>query len=129
SPVILRLAEMYLIRAEANAKSGSTQLALDDVNLIRKRAGLTGTAQYTLADLKGRGTVLNVVLEEKRLEFFLEGHRYFDLYRNNLPMIRAYIGFHGTDHFNFTVLPNNPRVIYFIPEDETIVNPNLVQNP
>ncbi len=129
SPVYLRLAEMYLNRAEANAKLGNDQLALDDVNLIRTRAGLTGTAQYTLADLKGRASVLDVVLEERRLELFFEGHRYFDLFRNNRPMVRAYIGFHGTDHFNFTVLPTDARVIYFIPEDETIVNTNLIQNP
>lgn len=129
SPVYLRLAEMYLTRAEANAKLGNYQLALDDVNLIRRRSGLTGTALYTLADLKGRESVLDVVLEERRLELFLEGHRYFDLFRNNKPMVRAYIGFHGTDRFNFTVLPTSTRVVYFIPEDEIIVNPNLKQNP
>lgn len=129
SPVYLRLAEMYLNRAEANAKLGNDQLAIDDVNVIRARAGLTGTAQYTLTDLKGRASVLDVVLEERRLELFFEGHRYFDLFRNNRSMVRAYIGFHGTDHFNFTVLPTDDRVIYFIPEDETIVNTNLAQNP
>lgn len=129
SPVYLRLAEMYLNRAEANAKLGNVQLALDDVNLIRKRAGLTGAALYTIADLKGRPSALDVVLEERRLELFLEGHRYFDLFRNNRPMVRAYIGFHGTDRFNFTVLPTAARVVYFIPEDEIIVNSNLVQNP
>lgn len=129
SPVILRLAEMYLNRAEANAKLGNDQAALDDVNIIRRRAGLSGTALYTLDDLKGRGSVLNVVLEERRLEFFFEGQRVFDLYRNNLPMIRNYPGFHGTDHYNFRIEPTDPQVIFLIPEREINANPNLVQNP
>src|SRR5690606_18544380 len=129
SPVIFRLAEMYLIRAEANAKLGNNQAAIDDVNIIRRRANLSGTALYTVGDLKGRGSVLNVVLEERRLELFFEGHRPFDLYRNNLPMIRNYPGFHGTDHYHFRVEPTDPQVIFFIPEGEMNVNPNLVQNP
>lgn len=129
SPVIFRLAEMYLIRAEANAKLGNNQVAIDDVNMIRRRANLSGTALYTVGDLKGRGSVLNVVLEERRLELFFEGHRPFDLYRNNLPMIRNYPGFHGTDHYHFRVEPTDPQVIFFIPEGEMNVNPNLVQNP
>ena len=129
SPVIFRLAEMYLNRAEANAKLGNYQAAIDDVNLIRRRAGLSGSALYTVDDLKGRGSVLDVVLEERRLEFFLEGHRPFDLYRNNLPMIRHYPGFHGTDHYNFTVEPTDPQVIFLIPEREMNANPNLTQNP
>jgi len=129
SPVILRLAEMYLNRAEANAKLGNMQLAIDDVNLIRQRAGLSGDALYSVDDLKWHESVLDVVLEERRLEFFFEGHRVYDLFRNNLPMTRRYIGFHGTDHFNFSVPPEDDRVVFFIPEYEIINNPNLVQNP
>lgn len=129
SPVISRLAEMYLNRAEANAKLGNSQEAIDDVNIIRKRAGLSGSALYTVDDLKGRASVLDVVLEERRLEFFFEGHRYYDLYRNNLPMIRSYPGFHGTDHYNFRVDPRANNIIYLIPQYSIVNNPNLTQNP
>ena len=129
SPVIFRLAEMYLIRAEANAKLGNYQEAIDDVNIIRSRAGLSGSALYTVDDLKGRGSVLNVVLEERRLELFFEGHRPFTLFRNNLPMVRNYPGFHGADHYHFVVEPTDPQVIFLIPEHEMKANPNLVQNP
>jgi hypothetical protein len=52
SPVFLRLAEMYMIRAEANAKLGNNQAAIDDVNLIRQRAGLSGSQLYTVADFE-----------------------------------------------------------------------------
>ena len=129
SPVVLRLAEMYLNRAEANAKLGNDQLAIDDVNVIRERAGLSGTALYAVDDLKGHPSVFDVVLEERRLELAFEGHRTMDLYRNNRPMVRAYDGFHSPDRFNQTILPTSDRVIFYIPEREIIVNPNLTQNP
>lgn len=129
SPVYLRLAEMYLNRAEAYAKSGQNEKAIEDVNLIRRRAGLSGDALYTVSDLKGRGSILNVVLEERRMELAYEGHRPGDLFRNKLPLVRAYPGLHGTDNFHHRVEPTDPRVIFFIPEREIIVNPNLQQNP
>ncbi len=129
SPVYLRLAEMYLNRAEAYAKTGQPETALQDVNLIRQRAGLTGSALYSIGDLKGHSTVLEVVLEERRLELAYEGHRPGDLYRNNLPLVRAYPGLHGTDNFHFRVEPTDPRVVFYIPEREINVNPNLTQNP
>lgn len=130
SPAIYRLAEMYLNRAEANAKLGNGQLALDDVNIIRSRAGLTGADLYVIGNLHGRSSVLQVVLDERRLEFAFEGGmRRDDLLRNNLPMIRNY-GKPGIPGSNITVQPTAPRVIYFIPLNETngITN-SLEQNP
>jgi hypothetical protein len=44
-------------------------------------------------------------------------------------LVRAYPGLHGTDNFNHRVEPTDPRIIFFIPEREIIVNPKLVQNP
>jgi hypothetical protein len=130
SPVILRLAEMYLNRAEANAKLGNDQLALNDVNLLRLRAGLRDDQLYSVADLIDMASVLDAVLEERQLELAFEGHRQFDLFRNNRPLVRAYKGYHGADNdrYNHRVEPTDPRVIYFIPEREINVNPNLVQN-
>lgn len=133
SPVYLRLAEMYLNRAEANAKLGNTQLALDDVNLIRQRAGLSGSQLYTPGSL-GTKSVLNVVMEERWLELAFEGHRSYDLFRNNLPMERNYPGTHSlnntpTTNINQTVLPTDDRVVFFIPQAEVDRNPNLTQNP
>jgi len=130
SPAIYRLAEMYLNRAEANAKLNNGQLALDDVNTIRRRAGLTGTDLYALGSLRGRSSILQVVLDERRLEFAFEGgQRRDDLLRNNLPMIRTY-GKPGVPGSNITVQPTDPRVIYFIPLNETNgVTNSLEQNP
>ncbi|KAA0989102.1 RagB/SusD family nutrient uptake outer membrane protein [Dyadobacter aurulentus] len=133
SPVYLRLADMYLVRAEANAKLNNTAAALADVNLIRTRAGLTGAALYTAGNLAGK-TVLDVVLEERFLELAFEGHRIYDLFRNNRPMVRNYPGTHSqnntpTTNVNQTVLPTDPRVVFFIPQNEVDQNKNLVQNP
>ncbi|HEY8931461.1 MAG TPA: RagB/SusD family nutrient uptake outer membrane protein [Mucilaginibacter sp.] len=130
SPVYLRLAEMYLNRAEANAKLGNAQLALDDVNLIRTRANIP---TLTLGAV-GAGNVLAAVLEERRLEFAFEGQRAYDLFRNNLPMIRDYPGTHSlnntpTTNIMQTVLPTDARVVYYIPQTEIAINPKLTQNP
>lgn len=135
SPVYLRLAEMYLIRAEANAKTGAAQLALDDVNVLRQRAGLSGAALPTLASiaLEGR-TALDVVMDERRLELAFEGHRAYDLFRNNRPLERNYPGTHSLNNtpstnITQTIQPTDNRVIYFIPNRERLVNANLTQNP
>lgn len=130
SPVYLRLAEMYLNRAEANAKLGNYEEAIADVNIIRTRANLSGDALYTVNDLKGHESVFDVVLEERRLELAFEGHRPQDLFRNNRPLIRAYPGFHGEDLYHQVIPADHPRAIFYIPEREMIVNPNLKpQNP
>jgi hypothetical protein len=129
SPVYLRLAEMYLIRAEANAKIGNNQLAIDDVNLIRQRAGISGAGLYSIGDLKGKNSVLEVVIEERRLELAFEGQRPNDLFRNNMPLVRAYPGFHSLDRYNQTINPTDAIVVFFIPDRERTVNPNLTQNP
>ncbi|MEN7550106.1 RagB/SusD family nutrient uptake outer membrane protein [Rapidithrix thailandica] len=129
SPVILRLAEMYLTRAEANAKLGNDQEAIDDVNLIRERAGLTGANLYTVGDLKGHASVLDVVLEERRMELMFEAHRPFDVYRNNRTMNRDYPGTHLNGDGLKSISPDHPRVIYFIPEEEIGLNDKMKQNP
>jgi hypothetical protein len=121
---------MYLNKAEANAKLGNGQLALNDVNVIRTRAGIPS---LTLADVAG-GDVLGTVLEERRLEFAFEGQRSYDLFRNNLPLVRNYPGTHSlnnTPNTNTlqTILPTDPRVVFYIPQVEIDNNPKLVQNP
>lgn len=130
SPVYMRLAEMYLIRAEAYAHLGDDQKALEDVNVIRKRAGLTGAALYAGSDLKGHDSALDVVLDEKRLELAFECQRKFDLFRNNRSLVRNYPGYHLLSGETTQIItPSDPRVVYYIPQQEIVLNPNLVQNP
>lgn len=73
---ILRLAEQYLIRAEARAHLGNFLGAQEDLNVIRKRVGLPNT---TAAD---ETSLLAAIERERKLELFTEGgHRWFDLKR------------------------------------------------
>jgi len=72
---VLRIAEQYLIRAEAYAQLGRLDEAKADLDRIRYRAGLGASSAWTQAAL------LDDILEENRLEFLWEAHRYFDLAR------------------------------------------------
>ncbi|HXB06770.1 MAG TPA: RagB/SusD family nutrient uptake outer membrane protein [Puia sp.] len=73
---MLRLAEQYLIRAEARAQQNDLTGAATDLNAVRARAGLTPTTAGAQSDL------LAAILHERRVELFLEnGHRLFDLRR------------------------------------------------
>jgi len=129
SPHVLRLAEMYLNRAEAYAKLSESQKALDDANVIRSRAGLSGDDLYSLSDLQGASTVLDAVLQERRLELAYEGHRAFDVYRNKKSMDRSFPGVHLPQGQNTLIIDHdNPRIIYFIPQDELFANPLCSQN-
>lgn len=141
SPIMFRLAEMYLNRAEAYAKKNDMANALKDVDEIRKNRGLEA-ALYNGAVPVG-ATLLNTVLKERRMELAFEGHRSFDVYRNKLNMDRVYWGYHipglketdinpATDpvgYPNTTVSWQNPRIIYYIPIDEMSTNKLCVQNP
>lgn len=72
----IRLAEVYLIRAEARARIGTDLAgAAADLNVVRARAGLSNTTAATQAQL------LSAILDERRLELAHEGHRFFDLRR------------------------------------------------
>ncbi|QBQ40609.1 RagB/SusD family nutrient uptake outer membrane protein [Sphingobacterium psychroaquaticum] len=135
SPVYLRLGEIYLIRAEAEAKKGNTADALADVNTLRARAGLVGEALYTPSKLQELNkSALDIVLEERFLELAFEGHRAYDLYRNNRAMERDYPGTHSlnntpTTNLHQKVNPTDNRVVFYIPQAEINRNPKLTQNP
>ncbi|MDT8373071.1 MAG: RagB/SusD family nutrient uptake outer membrane protein [Bacteroidales bacterium] len=72
---VIRIAEMYLIRAEARAQLNMVTEGLEDLNAVRTRAGLELSTAVTQAEL------LLAVEQERRLEFALEPHRWFDLVR------------------------------------------------
>lgn len=78
--ILLRLAEQYLIRAEARAMQGRYTPALQDINVIRKRAGIAPLTSMN-TDITRNG-IMQAILKERQREFFAElGHRWFDLKR------------------------------------------------
>ncbi len=105
---LIRLAEMYLTRAEANFRLGTSVGAppVNDINEIRTRANL---ALYTAADL-----TLDLILKERKLELAFEGFTLADVKRT-----QGSVG----------PLPwNSPKLVFPIPDRERKVNPNLSQN-
>lgn len=74
--MVFRLAEQYLIRAEARAEQGNLEGAKEDIGKIRARAGLGGISSGIKDD------IVNAIIHERRVELFTEfGHRWFDLKR------------------------------------------------
>lgn len=109
--IVFRLAEQYLIRAEARAQQGDLIGAKEDLNKIRERAGLDQTTASTKQE------ILDAILQERRWELFTEyGHRFFDLKRSgqiNAALSPIKTGWNSTD------------ILFPIPQNELSVNPNL----
>lgn len=121
----LRIAEMYLNKAEALAKLNNNTDALIALNLVRTRA--TAPAWTTTSLATANMTVFQAVLNERRLELAWEGHSSYDNFRNGLAVSRNYLDYFFTAPF--TLEPTDKRVIYPLPPSELLMNPNLEQNP
>lgn len=135
SPIISRLAEMYLIRAEANyEKGGSVQATLDDINILRERAGIPEWTMENIATAESGNPkdVHKIIEEERMLELAWEGHRCFDVFRWRHTMDRRYPGGHTIaqgDKF-YEIPYNSPSVCEFIPQLQYDAYPyKLEQNP
>jgi hypothetical protein len=111
--VIMRLAEMYLVRAECNfrlsSSTGATPLA--DINALRSRANASALTTVDLQKIK----------LERQLELCFEGHRIHDIKRFGDNVVSV------TPAFNYPT--NSPKLVYPIPFRERTANPNLEQNP
>jgi starch-binding outer membrane protein, SusD/RagB family len=112
---LLRLAEQYLIRAEARARLGKNAEAVEDINIIRNRAGLSDLP------VMDQSQTLLAAYKEKQIEFFNEwGHRWFDLKRRE--QANAVLGpIKGANW-------QSSDQLYPIPISEIQRNPRLVQN-
>lgn len=117
--------EMYMIRAECNARLNNLQLALDDVNLMRTKRYKTGTyTPLTLADLgSNQANVLAEVLLERRRELYGKELRLYDIKRLHLP-VTHYISSRRLD------LPaDDPKLVWPIFTPYIQMNPEIEQNP
>lgn len=115
----LRYADVLLMYAEAANETDQASTAETYINHVRARAGLAGLTGLTKEEMR-------LALEkERQLEFFLEGHRWFDLVRTDRlqPVMNAYFASKG---LAFTVADH--ELIMPIPLREIDINPELGQN-
>ncbi|RZK43232.1 MAG: RagB/SusD family nutrient uptake outer membrane protein [Pedobacter sp.] len=113
--VVFRISEMYLIRAEANFRAGTSTGASPqaDLDKIRLRAGLASVP-----------VSIPAILKERRIELAFEGDRWFDLVRlgMDVPKTTA-LGSIAAINYN-----TDYRILAPLPIAELSVNPNLVNN-
>lgn len=113
--MLFRLAELYLIRAEAAAQLGNTVGALADLNQVRSRAGLTPSTASTQPD------ILTAIMHERQVELFTEwGSRWFDLKRT---------GAAGTVLSAEKTGWKPYQALYPVSKTQLQFNPALTQNP
>ncbi|MNS87889.1 SusD family protein [compost metagenome] len=108
---VIRIAELYLIRAEAYAQLNEYNLALADLNKVRKRALLPDNLFTT-----NKSDLLLWIENERRLEFAFEAHRWFDLVRTGRAQQVLGIG-------------ESFRLLLPIPYSQILADPALKQNP
>ncbi|MDR5591140.1 RagB/SusD family nutrient uptake outer membrane protein [Christiangramia sp. SM2212] len=117
--MVIRLSEMYLIRAEARLMQSNLPGAIADLDVIKARAGLPIISEFR-PNMDGE-ELMDEVIEERRKELFTEwGHRWLDLKR--------------TERSDAVLAPIKPDWeatdrLYPIPAEERMKNPNLNQNP
>ena len=122
SPLISRLGEIYLNRAEAYAKLGNYGAALNDLNTIRERAIVGGG--YSALDASNASERID---KERQLELAYQAERSYDVFRNGEELTRHYPG----PHNQLEDIPATDfRVVYYIPQDAINSYPGtLTQNP
>ncbi len=122
SPIISRLGEIYLNRAEAYAKLGQYSNALADLNTIRERSIVGGG--YASLDASNAGDLID---KERQLELAYQAERSYDVFRNGKPLDRSFPGPHNQAEI---VEASDYRVTYYIPQNAINAYPGtLTQNP
>ncbi|NQX53965.1 RagB/SusD family nutrient uptake outer membrane protein [Pedobacter panaciterrae] len=107
---LIRIAELYLIRAEARAQQNNLTGSAGDLNAIRKRADVPETTAVTQADL------IKAIEDENGIEFAFEAHRWFDLVRTERAAVVL-----GLTNKNYWLFP--------IPYSDVLSDPDVTQNP
>jgi hypothetical protein len=154
---IIRYAEVLLNAAEAYARSGNTAQALALLNAVRNRAVITAADQYTAATFTTASSLIQAIVNERRIEFVGEGKRWMDIHRLAVEGIygpkgipakvsntigfsaystasaTGYIGEKSVAAIPYTGDVNSFKFIWPIPTVETQANPVLAsrdqQNP
>ncbi len=127
--VLIRLADIILLAAEANNQLGNTAAATTQLNQIRARAGLPNTTATSQSDLA------MAILNERQMELVFECTRWNDLQRadangtiNIVTLMGAQVDSHG-NNLNYNMNPNKYQYIFPVPLQDLQLNKNLTQNP
>ncbi len=114
---LIRVPEMYLIKAEAHAELGNFDDAHDALNTVREARGIGPVSGYNDAV----DFIVDEVFPERRRELNFEGHRFYDLKRRAMDI---------TKQDGLPTLPYDDfRVLSTLPSSEVENNPDLDDNP
>ncbi|QCK15381.1 RagB/SusD family nutrient uptake outer membrane protein [Mangrovivirga cuniculi] len=122
---IFRVSELYLIRAEANLKVINTNI--DQANADLRALRSQRIVQYNHSYVSDPDLLMEEIIEERRKELAYEGHRFFDLKRNDLPINRSELDCGGAVPCNLE--SDDFRFNFPIPQEEVFANKNIQQNP
>jgi len=120
---MMRLSEMYLIRAEAKAETNDLPGAAADYNLLRQNR-ITGYTAETFAD---KTDAITKIYNERARELCFEGFRFFDHIRRGVAITRPAADVQSTAWQNLPA--SDYRMLFPIPQASILANPNMVQNP
>ncbi|MGK6351011.1 RagB/SusD family nutrient uptake outer membrane protein [Parapedobacter sp. DT-150] len=145
---VMRLADLYLLYAEALNESGQSAEAIPYLNLIRERAGLPTVETSWTNHAKNPGKYTNqaglraIIQRERLIEMAFEGSRFWDLRRWKEAVTTLNQPIYGWDVLGEDYATYNRKVLLFdqrfvsprdylwpIADNSITVNPNLVQNP
>ncbi|HBH08010.1 MAG TPA: RagB/SusD family nutrient uptake outer membrane protein [Rikenellaceae bacterium] len=124
SIILMRLGEIYLLHAEALAKTGDIKGAIGYVNDIRKRAGIAAIPVPSTEE-----EAIDAILHERRLELAFEGFRFFDLLRHGFERVKAvHDAMPQKDSYWQPRLPLTPETV-LMPVPQTALDNNPSLNP
>ena len=134
APIVFRIAEQYLINAEANYKLGNETKALTAINDLRVKRGLTALAILTGTNL------FDAIKTERTMEMMYEGVRIDDLkrwgdpmpMRGNVPAASGGVTTHvytGVGYTSLSKPAGDNKFVWGIPKNDQSTNKNIVQNP
>ncbi len=124
--MILRLADVILLRAEALNQSGKTGEAIALLNQVRARVKLAPTTATSKAD------VAKAILDERRLELFMENNRYWDLkryYNNDAAFVQHLNSLSESSGKSLEYKATLNNIFMPIPQKEMDINEFLIQRP
>ena len=125
---LFRTGEMYLIKAEAELESSNAAAGITAATKSLNELRDARIFNYTNQNFNDKQSILDAIYNERYKELAFEGHRFFDLKRRNLPVVRT-----AQDAINTSgalkLEPTKAQYCFPLPADEVAVNKNITQNP